>query len=172
MGQRRTWLAIAAFAASSWGLSQAAATCPPLAGDAATVVRIGDWALVAGPRLVTCRGGAALTIACGADERLEVRLILASLASGTIHLRFVGDGGALVAPPLASVDGTVVLHGADAERLATQLTAGETLRVRVTAAKGDATPRDLTFATAGLGQALPWLGCGDADACPSRSCDR
>lgn len=166
-------IATAVLATTSIGLADADAVCPPLAGDAEAGVRIGAWALLAGPRLVTCGDGAALMVACGSDERLEVRLILAASVSGTTHLRFAAnEEAALVTQRMAWGDGALVLRGADADRLVAQMTAGGALRVRVTAEEGDPPPHDLIFATAGLVDALPWLGCGDADACPARSCDR
>jgi len=68
--------------------------------------------------------------------------------------------------------GAGVFRGWDAAAAAALLATGETLRFAVTP-DADGTPAPVAvFATAGFEEALAWLGCGTADACPSRSCDR
>lgn len=174
MQQRRDWLVIAAAIVGGVGLGQSEGACPTGAGVGVQIVHIGDWTLVPGMGLVTCGDGAALTVACdGAGDGLEVRLMLPNLASGTTTVRISAGSGAIRATArAASAGGAIVLRGVDAEVTAALLATGETLRFAVTP-DADGTPAPVAmFATAGFEEALAWLGCGTADACPSRSCDR
>jgi hypothetical protein len=165
-------IATAALACVASGPAQTA--CPTLPGAAGDVVRVGDWGLVDGVRLVTCGDGAVLTVACGdGDAPFEVRLTLPSPLSGTHTVRMAGAGGAtLVTTAMVSDGDAIVWRGADAARLIPLVAAADVLQVAVTPADGATAARQLAFATAGLAEALPWLACGGADACPTRSCDR
>jgi len=172
MQQRRDWLVIAAAIVGGVGLGQSEGACPTGAGVGVQIVHIGDWTLVPGMGLVTCGDGAALTVACDGDG-LEVRLTLPDLASDMATVRMSARAGATRATSRgANEDGAIVFRGWDAAAAAALLATGETLRFAVTP-DADGTPAPVAvFATAGFEEALAWLGCGTADACPSRSCDR
>ena len=109
----------------------------------------------------------------GDGDGLEVRLMFPELTSGTTTLRISpGTGATRATLRAASADGAIALRGVDTEVVTALLATGETLRFAV-APDADATPvPEVAFSTAGFEEALPWLGCGDADACPCRSCDR
>ena len=174
MQRRRHWLVIAAAVLGCLGLAQPEGVCPSIAGDGGQVVRVGDWTLVPGVGLVACSDALALAVACdGGGDGLEVRLLLSSLAPGMNTVRITGAGGATRATArAASADGAIVLRGVDAEAVAALLATGEALRFAV-ASDGDGTPvLEGVFATSRFAEALPWLGCDDADACPVRSCGR
>jgi hypothetical protein len=174
MQRRRDWLVIAGAVLGCVGLGQPEITCPAIAGASGQVVRIGDWTLVPQVGLVTCSDGAALTVACaGHGDDLEVRLLFPHLASGTTTLRIrTASGAVLAAARTADTGGAIVLRGVEAEAVAALLATGEALRFTVTPDADDAPAPVALFATAGFEEALPWLGCGAADACPSRSCGR
>ncbi len=174
MQHRRDWLVIAAAIVGCVGLGQPDRVCPATAGVDGRAVDIGDWTLVPGVGLVACSEGAALTVACEVDgDGLEVRLTFPGLAPGTTTVSVsAGSGPNRATARAASADGAIVLRGVDAEAIAALLATVETLRFAVTPdAEGSPAPAAV-FTTAGFEEALRWLGCGTADACPSRSCDR
>jgi hypothetical protein len=89
----------------------------------------------------------------------------------------LGHGGdtvtaVLTTGPLVSADGGITLDDPDADRLIPMLSSSAVLRLTVTPDGGAEAARDVVFPTAGFEEALTWLGCGAADACPVRSCDR
>ena len=174
MQVRRDWLVVAAAVVGCVGLAQTAGVCPVVAGVGDKVVHVGDWTLLPGVGLVACSDAVALTVACVGDgDGLEVRLTFPDLASGMTTVRITGDAGAIRATArAASAGGAIVVRGVDAEVVAALLASGEALRFAV-ASDADANPvPEAVFATAGFAEALPWLGCDDADACPARSCGR
>jgi hypothetical protein len=172
MQHRRDWLVIAVAVVGCVALGQPERVCPASAGVGGQVVPIGGWTLVPGVGLVACSDTAALTVACDADgDGLEVRLLLAPLAAGMNTVRITGGSGAIHATVrAASARGAIALDGADAEVVAALLATGEALRFAVVPDTEGTPVPEAVFATAGFAEALPWLGCGDADACPARSC--
>ncbi|MBW6456048.1 MAG: hypothetical protein K0A98_09170 [Trueperaceae bacterium] len=176
MLQGRRWFLVALLAVSGLGLGQTEAACPELPGDDRTYggepFVIGGWTLVAGAWLATCADGSALWVACsGEGDALEMRLVFPTLDAPTYTVSFADAvSGILTTGPLGPGDGGLVLGEVGAGRLIAVLTAGDALRVTLTPDGDEAAARDVVFATAGFEEALPWLGCGDADACPARSC--
>lgn len=176
MRQRRRWFWVALVALPAIAFGQPKAACPGfLADDRAhggETFTLGDWTLVAGAWMATCADGGALWVACSdVGDALTIRLLFPALGAASYTASFDAAGtAALTTGPLVSEDGSLTLGEADAERLIPRLAAGAELRVALTPAAAGTPTRDLVFATAGFEEALPWLGCSDADACPARSC--
>jgi hypothetical protein len=176
MQKCRRRLLVTLLALSGIALGQPGAACPEFPADdrahGGDTFTIGDWTLVAGAWLATCADGNALWIACSDEgDALVIRLLLGDLAAADYTVSF-GDGGAVVvsADALVNADGSIRLRTPEVELLTVALADRDTLRVRVTPTAAKTAARDVVFATAGFAEALPWLGCGDADACPARSC--
>jgi hypothetical protein len=138
-------------------------------GDTFTV---GDWTLVAGAWLATCAEGGVLRVAC-ADQgsALTIHLSFPALDAPSYGVLF-GDTvtTVLTTGPHGVTDSTITLGEVDVERLVPTLAEGGALRVTLAPHGAGAAAREVVFATAGFAEALPWLGCGDADTCPTRSC--
>lgn len=178
MQQVRRCLLVTLLTVSGMALGQPDAACPEFPGSdrshGGDTFTVGDWTLVAGAWLATCADGNALWVAC-TDEggAVAIRLLLPDLEATKLTLRVSDDGTAVLsAGPLPNADGGIALDGADAERLTTGLSSSDALSVALFADGDEAAVRDVVFATAGFEEALPWLGCSDADACPVRSCGR
>ena len=178
MLQGRRWFLVALLALSTIACGQPDAACPGFLGHdlahGGDTFTVGDWTLVAGAWLATCAEGSALWVACsGEGDALTIHLSVPAPDAPSYTVVF-DDAVAtvLTAGPLGIADGSIALGEADVERLVATLAEGGALRVTLTPAGAAATARDLVFATAGFEEALPWLGCSDADACPVRSCGR
>lgn len=161
---------------SAIALGQPEAACPEFPSDdrahGGETFTLGDWTLIAGAWLATCADGGALWVACSDEgDALTIRMLFPALDAARYSASFgVAGTAVLTTDPLVSDDGSLTLGEADTERLIPLLAAGGELRVALTPATAATTTRDLVFATAGFEEALPWLGCSDADACPARSC--
>jgi len=176
MQKCRRRLLVTLLVLSGIALGQPGAACPEFAADdrarGGETFTVGDWTLVAGAWLATCADGNALWVACSDEgDALVIRLLLHDLAPAHYTVSF-GDGGAVVvsADALVGADGNIRLPKPDVELLIVALAAGDPLHVSATPTAATTAARDVVFATGGFEEALPWLGCGDADTCPARSC--
>ncbi|MFU8889455.1 MAG: hypothetical protein ACNA8N_12735 [Trueperaceae bacterium] len=176
MRRCRAGLLVTLLSLSGNALGRPDAVCPGFPADdrahGGDTFTVGDWTLTAGAWLATCADGHALWVACSEGGVLTVRLLVPALGSPSYTWKF-GDGGmqAVGVGPLTVTNDGIAVGEADVERLVAMLREeGGALRISLTPTGDGAAAREVVFATAGFEEALPWLGCGDADACPARSC--
>jgi hypothetical protein len=136
--------------------------------------RIGDWTLVDGKRLVTDDGDASLSIACGGGGNdVVIELALTGAAATVYDVRLTPSSAeSIVVAGRLTPDGAISFDDAAEDRLLELLAMHGELAIALHARAADADGMSFRFATAGFGDAFPWLGCGVSDTCGVRSCRR
>lgn len=135
-------------------------------------VRIGDWLLVDGERLVARAVDGVITVACAPDGRtVAIGIGMQPLEVAAVTLRFETEGREpIVTEARPVVAAAVELTIFTDDPLLALLAAAQTLTIALTPS-GAADPAVvLRVPSAGFAEALPWLGCGVVDGCPARRC--
>lgn len=136
------------------------------------VVRIGDWVLADGERLIAHAVDGVVIVACTPDRQAVVVSIgIQELEVAAVTLRFEAEGREpIVTEARPVVAAAVDLTIATDDPLLALLAAAETLTITLTPSGAARAAVILRVPSAGFAEALPWLGCGSDDGCPVRRC--